>query len=80
MTEELNNIKNGSSKNLAGYIITYRLLGIYKDRSILCMEELMRRKNAGDDFNFEEYIELELKSCPQPSDLTKISSLLKGLI
>lgn len=74
-----NNIKNAGSKNLAGYVVAYRLLNIHKELSILCMEELMIRRSNGDDFNFEEYIENELKDAPKPNDLTSIQNILKGL-
>jgi hypothetical protein len=73
-------IKKAGSKNLAGYVIAYRLLGVYKELSILCMEELMNRRANGDIFDFEEYIENELKDAPKPNDLKKVSSILKGLI
>ncbi len=73
-------VKKAGSKNLAGYVVAYRLLGIYKELSIKCMKELMNRRSAGDDFNFEEYIEDELKDAPKPNDLKKVSSILKGLV
>ena len=72
--------KNASSKNLAGYVIAYRLLGMHKELSIKCMEELMNRRVAGDEFNFEEYIEVELKDAPKPNNLSTIQNILKGLI
>lgn len=72
-------IKNATSKNLAGYVITYRLLGIYKNVAALCMTELLERRDAGDDFNFEEYIDNEVKSSPKPQqiDLKKIKNIIK---
>lgn len=73
-----NDIKNATSKNLAGYIVAYRLLGFNKELSIKCMQELMNRRNNGDDFKFEDYIESELKDAPKPNDLNKISNILKG--
>lgn len=73
-------IKKAGSKNLAGYVVVYRSLGIYKELSIKCMQELMDRRVGGDEFNFEEYIEEQLKNIPKPNDLKNISSILKGLI
>lgn len=73
-------IKKASSKNLAGFIVAYRLLGIHKELSILCMEELSNRRNSGDTFNFEEYIENELKDAPKPNDLPNFQNILKGVI
>jgi hypothetical protein len=75
-----NDIKAARSTNLAGYIVTYRLLGLYKELSIKCMEELLNRRMNGDNFNFEEYIEDQLKNSPKPNNLPNIQNILKGLI
>lgn len=77
---EAEKIKNASSKNLAGFVIAYRLLNVYKDLSIKCMEELMIRRELGDSFDFESYIENEVKDAPRPTDLSKVSNVLKGLL
>jgi hypothetical protein len=74
---EQEEILAASSKILAGYVVVYRLLKIYRERSEACMIELMNRRANGDDFNFEEYIENELKEAPKPNDLNKISQILK---
>lgn len=66
------------SKILAGYVVVYRLLKIYRERSEACMIELMNRRSNGDDFDFESYIENELKEAPKPNDLSKISQILKA--
>lgn len=73
---ELEEIKKASSKILAGFVVVYRTLHIFKERSILCMQELMARREAGDDFNFEEYIENEVNSMPKPTDLAGMSKIL----
>lgn len=73
-------LKEAKSKNLAGYVVAYRLLGVHKNLSIKCMEELMNRRSAGEDFNFEEYIENELKDAPKPNDLTSLQNILKGIL
>ncbi len=79
--KELEDIKKASSKILAGYVVAYKLLGFNKDRNIACMKELMDRRALGDDFNFEEYIEDQLKDAPKATDLKKISEILnKGMI
>lgn len=75
-----NDIKNAKSTNLAGYIVTYRLLGLYKELSIKCMEELLNRRENGDNFNFEEYIEEQLKDAPKSNNLSSMQNILKGLI
>jgi hypothetical protein len=58
-----------SSKILAGYIITYRLLGIYKELSIKCMNVLNYRRSLGDDFEYEIYIEEEIKNSPKSNKI-----------
>jgi hypothetical protein len=73
---ELEEIKKAPSKILAGFVVVYRTLHIFKDRSILCMQELMARRDIGDDFDFETYIENEVSSMPKPNDLKGISQIL----
>lgn len=81
MMNDLEDIKNAPSKILAGFIIVYRTLHIFKERNILCMQELMERRNSGDDFNFEEYIENEVNSMPKPTDLGALGKILgKGMV
>lgn len=66
--QDINNLLlSGDSKALAVQIVVFRLLGIRKEIAIKCMEELQRRRQNGDDFKFEEYIEKELKKSPSPS-------------
>ena len=80
MTEQ-EEIKKASSKILAGFVIAYRVLGSFKEKSILCMQELMDRRALGDSFNFEEYIENEINSMPKPNDLNAITKILgKGIV
>jgi len=59
-----NDIKNLNSEKLAEIIITFRYLGLLKEQSILAMQELMNRRNSGDGFQYEDFIEKELKSLP----------------
>jgi len=49
-------IQNMTSLNLASMVIIHRSLGAYKEEAKLCMIELMKRKAAGDEFDFEKYI------------------------
>jgi hypothetical protein len=57
-----------TSKILASYVVVFRLLDINKELAIFSMEELDRRRIAGDDFDYESYIDEELKNSP-PSKL-----------
>lgn len=76
-------IKEAKSKILAGYVITYRLLGLNKDLAMKCMNELMIRKETGDDFEFENYIENNVKDTQKQYkpkntlDLTTLQNMIK---
>jgi hypothetical protein len=59
------------SKALAAQVVVYRLLHINKELAKSCMEELTRRSNAGDQFDYEKYIEEKLASMPKPLDPEK---------
>ena len=63
--EDKEYIEKATSKTLAAHIVVYRSLGINKELSILCMEELLRRKENGDNFNYDEYILNELEQIPK---------------
>jgi len=67
------------SKALAAHVVVYRLLGINKELAISCMEELSERKHKGDEFEFEKYIEDQLKDMPSPSMNEKDKSILSKL-
>ncbi len=54
-------VKEAKSKILAGYIIAYRLFKLNKELAESCMVELMIRKENGDIFEFEKYIEENVK-------------------
>lgn len=61
-------IPQASSKVLAAHVVVYRTLGIEKDFAIACMEELVRRRAAGDDFDYEVFIDEEVKKIPKIDD------------
>ena len=54
-----------STKKICNIIISNRYLSFDKELNIFCMEELGRRRAAGDNFLFEDYIEEELNKFPQ---------------
>jgi hypothetical protein len=66
------NIPTFSSVKLCEMIVCHRYFGSYKEISILCMEELARRRIAGDNYNFEDYIEESLKQLPPLSFSTPV--------
>jgi hypothetical protein len=67
MTDEQakTNIPNQSSTKLAEMIVCYRYLGLYKEMSLLAMEELGRRRESGDEFDYEDYITRKLVELPK---------------
>ena len=69
----LNQIPTVPSESLCGYIVLFRTLGMEKDFSIVCMQELLRRQSIGDDFDFETYIKEKCKTVQVPT------SKLEGL-
>jgi hypothetical protein len=82
ITEEefINNISNYSSNKLCEIIVCYRYLKINKNLSIICMEELSKRRLNGDSFLFEEFIDTEYNKLPKldfsiPDFQTIVSSL-----
>ncbi len=71
-------IPAASSKDLAAFVVLYRALGMGREFSILCMEELCKRRNTGDEFKYEEYIEEELTKIPKVMT-TDTSNLIKTI-
>lgn len=59
------NISNYSSEKLCEMIVCNRYFGCYKEIGIICMEELASRRISGDEYNFEEYIELSYSKLPE---------------
>lgn len=73
-------ISHLDSKSLASYIIAYKALGLNKEIAIECMNELSKRRNLGDEFEFENFIEQELEKLPKitpPQNISNIFSLIK---
>lgn len=78
--DEIKLVGQASSKSLAGFIIAYKLLGIGKDRAIICMSVLVYRKHLGDDFDFEKYIDDSIKNAPKPNkiDFGMVKNIIKN--
>lgn len=78
--ETVKNISKYTSIKLADIVIGYRYLGLYEKISIAAMEELGNRRVAGDTFEFEKYIDDNLKTLPKLEfKVADISSMIKGL-
>jgi hypothetical protein len=69
-------IKTASSKVLAAQVVAYRLININKELAIECMGELSSRRAAGEEFDYESYIEENIKvELPERIDLHKLSKI-----
>lgn len=55
------------SAKLADIIVAHRYLGFYKNLYVPCMEQLAKRRIAGDDWDFEQYIENQINDMPKLS-------------
>jgi hypothetical protein len=77
------NIIHYDSKKLCQIIVSNRYLNMNKDLAILAMQELSKRRQLGDDFNFEEFIEKSLEELPKINfsmpDLRMILSNISGM-
>lgn len=51
-------------RRLCEVIISARYLGILEQECILCMQELAARREQGEQFDYETFIETEIKKLP----------------
>lgn len=54
-----------TSETLAAYVVIYKALNMDKELALLCMKELAVRRELGQDFDYESYIEEELSKFPK---------------
>lgn len=54
-----------TSEKLCEMIVCDRYFGCFRDVAIICMEELGKRRLAGDTFNFESRVDELFKSLPK---------------
>jgi hypothetical protein len=59
------NVEQYSSIKLCEMIVSHRYLGLFEEACVIAMEELARRRAAGDDFQFEKYISDNLETLPK---------------
>jgi hypothetical protein len=69
---QMASIKTSPSDALAAHVVVYRALKINKDIAIACMKELAKRKEEGDDFDYETYIEEKLAEVPKPQKMNYV--------
>jgi hypothetical protein len=58
------NIFKYSSQKLCEMVVCDRYFGLEQKISVICMEELARRRIAGDIFDFEDVIDKSYKELP----------------
>lgn len=58
------NISEYDSEKLCEMIVCDRYFGLEQKISTICMEELARRRIAGENFDFESRIDMALKTLP----------------
>ena len=52
-----------TGQDLAAFVVMHRCLGQFQEEAKMSMIELMRRKVAGDQFDFQAFIEENTKKC-----------------
>lgn len=66
-----------SSADIAAKVVVHRALGCDRDLALICMTELCRRRSLGEDFDFETFIDDEVKKIPK---LQNLNSILTGFL
>jgi hypothetical protein len=51
------------NETLGAIIVTYRVLGIFKDEAKKAMVEIMNRKKIGCSFDFDSFINQQCEEC-----------------
>jgi hypothetical protein len=68
-----------TSQALAAKVVAYRALGIFKDEAREAMIELAKRKDEGDDFDFDKFIADKLAEVPKPQMKPEVMKFLSSL-
>ncbi len=81
LEETKNKIPTFDNEKLCQIIVCYRYLNSYKELAALCMQELGKRRDSGDSFDYESYIERSLSELPeitiQPVDIRSLMSNIR---
>ncbi len=59
-----NNVPQYSTEKLCDMIVCDRYFGFEQKISVVCMEELAKRRASGDSFDFESYIDKAYSELP----------------
>lgn len=74
-------IPSYTSQKLCEMIVCGRYIGFYPEISVLCMEELAMRRDSGDEFDFETYIDTAYNSLPKLDfNVPDLRSVLSTLV
>lgn len=81
--EIVKNVPTYTSKKLCSMIVCDRYIGIDEKIAVACMEELAKRRENGDDFDFESFIDQEFCKLPKldfsvPDLRTILGNLVPG--
>ena len=68
-----------SSEALAAMIVAYRSLGLFKDEAKQAMADLAKRRDEGDNFDFESFIDAKLNEVPKSDINSDVSKFLRSL-
>lgn len=70
-----------TSKKLCEMIVCDRYFGCYREIGLACMEELASRRIAGDEFDFESFIDESLSELPALDfSIPDLRNVLRGLL
>lgn len=75
----MNDQNKKSSKALALIIVANRSLGMFKQESRNAMIELAKRKENGDNFDYEKFIKEELDRVPKTNVNPEVTKFLSSL-
>lgn len=78
LEKQIANVTLSPSDALAAYVVAYRALGVNKELAVACMEELVKRRQNGDNFDFESYIETETAKIKLPKGID-YAKMIKGM-
>lgn len=76
-----NNLPIYNNKKLCEMIVCNRYFNFNQELTVLCMTELSNRRIAGDDFEYEKYIEDSFKELPTLAiELPNIKDMLNQFV
>ena len=79
--EIIENLPEHSQENLCEIIVASRYLGYNQEVAKAAMKELANRRSDGSDFDFESFIEIEMKKLPSlNSKLPDLKSIFSGAL